>query len=59
VNYFRLWYGPTLRAFAALDEKNRDALRRDLETLWADHNRATDGTTRVQSEYLEVVAVVK
>ena len=58
VNYFRLWYGPTLRAFAALDETNRSALRRDLERLWTDHNRATDGTTRVQSEYLEVIAVV-
>jgi hypothetical protein len=32
-------------------------LRRDLETLWAQHNRATDGTTRVEAEYLEVVAV--
>ena len=58
VNYFRLWYGPTLRAFVALDETNRSALRRDLERLWTDHNRATDGTTRVQSEYLEVIAVV-
>jgi SAM-dependent methyltransferase len=59
VNQFRLWYGPTLRAFAALDEPTRDSLRRDLEALWADHNRADDGTTRVQSEYLEVIAVVK
>ena len=58
VNQFRLWYGPTLRSFAALDEPNRSALRRDLERLWTDHNRATDGTTRVQSEYLEVLAVV-
>ena len=58
VNQFRLWYGPTLRAFAGLDEANRSALRRDLERLWTDHNRATDGTTRVQSEYLDVVAVV-
>lgn len=57
-NYFRLWHGPTLRAFAALDDTNRGALRRDLERLWADHNRASDGTTRVQSEYLEVLAVV-
>ena len=57
--YFRLWYGPTLRAFAALDEADRNGLRRDLEALWTDHNRATDGTTRVQSEYLEVRAVVK
>ena len=59
VSYFRLWYGPTLRAFAALEEINRNGLRRDLEHLWTDHNRATDGTTRVQSEYLEVLAVLK
>jgi SAM-dependent methyltransferase len=59
VNLYRLWYGPTLRAFAALDESNRAGLRRDLERLWTDHNRATDGTTRVVSEYLEVLAVVK
>jgi SAM-dependent methyltransferase len=59
VNHFRLWYGPTLRAFAALDDVNRQALRRDLESLWSENNRAKDGTTRVQSEYLEVVAVVE
>lgn len=59
VTEFRLWYGPTLRAFASLDDGGRDGLRRDLEKLWTDHNRATDGTTRVQSEYLEVVAVVR
>ena len=58
VNEFRLWYGPTLRAFAAIEESKRDALRRDLETLWSENNRATDGTTRVQSEYLEVLAYV-
>ena len=58
VNEFRLWYGPTLRAFAALDDENRARLRQDLEQLWREHNRATDGTTRVESEYLEVVGVV-
>jgi SAM-dependent methyltransferase len=59
VNEFRLWYGPTLRAFAALDDNGRNALQHDLEKLWSDNNRATDGTTRVESEYLEVVAVVE
>ncbi len=59
VEYFRLWYGPTLRAFAALDEAGRDGLRRELERLWTDRNEATDGTTRVQSEYLEVIGVVR
>ena len=57
VNEFRLWYGPTLRAFAALDEEKRIAFRLDLERLWREHNRADDGTTRVESEYLEVVGI--
>lgn len=59
VNEFRLWYGPTLRAFATLEDAGRASLRRDLETLWTEHNRADDGTTRVESEYLEVVGIVK
>ena len=59
VNYFRLWYGPTLRAFASLEDEGRASLRAELEALWKENNRASDGTTRVQSEYLEVIAVVK
>jgi ubiquinone/menaquinone biosynthesis C-methylase UbiE len=57
VDYFRTWYGPTSRAFAALDENGQRALQRDLELLWLDHNRAKDGSTIVESEYLEVTAV--
>ena len=56
VEYFRAWYGPTLRAFAALDEAGQAALRRDLSRLWSEHNRATDGATHVEAEYLEVLA---
>jgi SAM-dependent methyltransferase len=59
VEYFREWYGPTLRAFAALDEAGRDGLGAELERLWTDRNEATDGTTRVRSEYLEVIGVVR
>jgi SAM-dependent methyltransferase len=55
VDYFRVWYGPTLRAFAALDEDGQAALRRDLTRLWSEHNRATGGTTHVEAEYLEVL----
>jgi ubiquinone/menaquinone biosynthesis C-methylase UbiE len=58
VNLFRRWYGPTVRAFASLDDSGQRALQEDLETLWNENNRATDGTTRVESEYLEVVGVV-
>jgi len=59
VEHFCLWYGPTLRAFAALDETGRAGLWGELEKLWTEHNEATDGTTRVRSEYLEVIAVVR
>jgi len=54
VEFFRTWYGPTQRAFAALDEAGQAAYRRDLERLWTEHNRATDGATRIAAEYLEV-----
>ena len=57
VEYWREYYGPTQKAFAALDAKGQAALRRDLEALWSDHNQATDGATRVESEYLWVTAV--
>ena len=56
VEHFRLYYGPTQKAFGALDEEKQAALRKDLEQLWATHNQATDGTTRLEAEYLEVVA---
>ena len=56
VEFFRLYYGPTQRAFDALDEAGQAALRRDLEQLWSEHNRAADAATRVEAEYLEVVA---
>jgi len=58
VEHFRTYYGPMNRAFAALDATGQaEGLRRDLEQLWTEHNRAIDGTTRCESEYLEVVAV--
>src|SRR5215212_792835 len=56
VEHFRLYYGPTQKAFAALDEEKQAALRKDLEQVWGTHNQATDGTIRVEAEYLEVVA---
>ena len=57
VEFYRKWYGPTQRAFAALGERNQAKLRHDLECLWADHNQATDGMTHIKSEYLEVIAI--
>lgn len=57
VEFFRQFYGPTLRAFSALPPEAQGALRADLEAMFAQHNHATDGTTEVHAEYLEVVAV--
>lgn len=56
VEFFRMYYGPTEKAFGALDEKGQAALRSDLEQLWSQHNQATDGATLVEGEYLEVIA---
>ena len=52
---FKTFYGPMLKAFAALDAAKQDALRSDLLALVRQFNRATDGTVAVRSEYLEVV----
>ena len=57
VEFFRVNYGPMTRAFASIGEKAQQQLREELTELWSRHNRATDGTTKVDAEYLQVVAV--
>ncbi len=57
VEHFRTYYGPTQKAFDTLDDEKRGALRRDLTNHWGTANQADDGTTRVESEYMEVVAI--
>ncbi len=54
---FRSYYGPTVRTFAALEPDDRVAFTRELEAMWTTQNVATDGTTRVDTEYLEVLAI--
>jgi SAM-dependent methyltransferase len=56
VEFFRENYGPMTRAFASVGEDAQRQLREELVDLWSRHNRATDGTTRVDAEYLQVVA---
>jgi SAM-dependent methyltransferase len=55
--FFFTYYGPTFCAMAALDAFRQAALRQDLVQLWSNNNKAQDGTTHVEAEYLEVVAV--
>jgi len=57
VEFFRLYYGPTNRAFASLDAYGGERLRRELEALWSAHNRAGTDCTTVLAEYLEVIGV--
>lgn len=57
VEFFRLYYGPTNRAFASLDDEGQTQLRHELETLWMSHNRAGADCTTVFSEYLEVIGI--
>jgi SAM-dependent methyltransferase len=55
-DYFRVNYGPTLKAFAALDEDGRKQLHEDLVELADRFNSATDGTLKVRSAYVQVLA---
>jgi hypothetical protein len=58
VEFFRVNYGPTTRAFASLDANGQEKLRHELVRLWSSHNNASDNntTTKVDADYLEVIA---
>jgi len=55
VDFFERYYGPTQKAFAALDDQAREALRQELVALWARHNEGDDDRTIVSSAYVEVL----
>jgi ubiquinone/menaquinone biosynthesis C-methylase UbiE len=55
LDVFKTFYGPVLKAFAALEPARQDELRDDLTALIARLNRSGDSTMIVPSEYLEVV----
>jgi ubiquinone/menaquinone biosynthesis C-methylase UbiE len=59
LDYWRRFYGPTLKAFEAVGEDGREALEQDLLQLIASFNRADDGTMVVPTEYLEAVIVTR
>ena len=52
---FKSYYGPTVRAWGALDDAGRASLSEQLVALADGANRRTDGTLAVPSDYLEVV----
>jgi len=55
LDYFRTYYGPVLKTFAALDEAAQSALEADIYALMGEFNRAKDGALVAPGEYLEVV----
>lgn len=57
VALFRQYFGPTKVAFSRLDEAGQANFAERLESLWAEHNTATDGTTSIEAEYLDVRAI--
>lgn len=56
---FRTWYGPVLKAFAALDPPGQAALEEDILDLLQRFNRGGKDTLIVPSGYLEVVVSVR
>ena len=52
---FKTYYGPTNRAFAALDAAKQAALQADIVELLNRMNRGGKDTLLIPSEYLEVV----
>jgi ubiquinone/menaquinone biosynthesis C-methylase UbiE len=57
LDYWRRYYGPTLKSFQAVGADGRAALEADLLELIARFDVAGDGTMVVPSEYLEAVIV--
>lgn len=55
LDVFSTYYGPTLKTLQALESVQGQSLCDDILQLIAKHNRATDGTLVLPSDYLEVV----
>lgn len=55
LDVFKNYYGPVLKAFAALEPARQDELYNDMHALIVRMNRSGDATMVVPSEYLEVV----
>ena len=55
LDVFKTYYGPVLKAFAALEPAKQEELYDDLHALIVRMNRSGDSTMVVPSEYLEVV----
>lgn len=57
VDFFARFFGPIVRANAALEDDARDALRRDLIEVYTSFDRGTNGNTFLEGEFLSVEVV--
>ena len=57
IQVFRDFYGPTHKAFAALDTAGQAALERDITALLTEFNTAGESSLVAPGEYLEVIVV--
>jgi SAM-dependent methyltransferase len=59
VEFFRTWYGPTLKAFAALEGAAQDALEHDLLALARRSDRLGVDAVAIPATYVEAVALAR
>jgi ubiquinone/menaquinone biosynthesis C-methylase UbiE len=59
VEFFKRWYGPTLKAFAAVEGAERAALERDLVALAERFDRLGGDAAAIPATYTEAVAVTR
>jgi hypothetical protein len=60
VDFFRRWYGPTVKAFEALDDAQQVELFADLAYLARRWDRHADGgSIAIPGEYLESVITLR
>jgi hypothetical protein len=59
VDYLFGFYGPTNRAYGTLNEAGKKAFHEELPTLWSRNNTATEGTTMLSGESIEIISIQK
>jgi ubiquinone/menaquinone biosynthesis C-methylase UbiE len=55
LDYFRTWFGPTVKAFEAVGAAGAPALEADLRAFAARHNASGDDTLVIPQAYVDVV----
>jgi ubiquinone/menaquinone biosynthesis C-methylase UbiE len=57
--FFRRWYGPTLKAFEALDDNGQAALEADLTSLARSWDQNNGGSVAIPATYLETIITLR